>query len=196
MVFVTFQSALGHHDKFIKNRVPLHLLMCFCRVAGLKQRDGPGVIVSLPIKLVPPGSAPPPEAAQELMDSSLLRRLSATRVTTLFSDGAPAWPKAVKAVPGNIKAVAVSHKNVQFTRKWCLKNKPSKISSVAGTQCVDRWWNGLDRFTPSQLHGKQGKGGAINENLYNYVFAFVWRDQLPHDADMRAEIGALCARRE
>ena len=81
------------------------------RVAGLKQRDGPGVIVSLPIKLVPPGSAPPPEAAQELMDSSLLRRLSATRVTTLFSDGAPAWPKAVKAVPGNIKAVAVSHNN-------------------------------------------------------------------------------------
>ena len=77
-----------------------------------------------------------------------------------------------------------------------MKKKPSKISNVAGTQCVDRWWNGLDRFTPSQLHGKQGKGGAINENLYNYVFAFVWRDQLPHDADMRAEIGALCARRE
>ena len=92
-------------------------------------------IVSLPIKLVPPGSAPPPEAAQELMDSSLLRRLSATRVTTLFSDGVPAWPKAVKAVPGNIKAVAVSHKNFQFTRKWCLKRKPSKISNVAGTVC-------------------------------------------------------------
>ena len=87
------------------------------RVAGLKQRDGPGVIVSLPIKLVPPGSAPPPEAAQELMDSSLLRRLNATRVTTLFSDGAPAWPKAVKAVPGNIKVVAVSHNNFQRTRK-------------------------------------------------------------------------------
>ena len=129
------------------------------------------------------------------MDSSLLRRLSATTVTTLFSDGAPAWPKAVKAVPGNIKAVAVTRTKIQFTGKWCLKKRPSKISNVAGTQCVDRWWNGLDRFIPSQLHRKQGKGGAINENLYNFVFAVVWRDHLPHDANMRAEIEALCARR-
>ena len=75
-----------------------------------------------------------------------------------------------------------------------VKKKPSKISATADTQCVDRWRGALDRFIPAQLHRKLGKGGAINEHLFTYVFAFVWRDQVPHDAGIRAEIGALCAR--
>ena len=163
------------------------------RVAGLKQRDGAGVIVRLPVKLVPPGSAPPPESAQELKDASLLDRLSSTRVTTLFSDGAPAWPNAARGLEGKVKCVAVSHKRWEFTRKLPLKKKPSSMSSVAGTQCVDRWWQSLDRFIPSQLHKKLGKGKGLNENLFSYVFAFVWRDQLPRDVDMRAALGALCS---
>ena len=84
---------------------------------GANVSDGAGVIVRLPVKLVPPGSAPPPESAQELKDASLLDRLSSTRVTTLFSDGAPAWPNAARGLEGKVKCVAVSHK------RWLRDNR-------------------------------------------------------------------------
>ena len=98
-----------------------------------------------------------------------------------------------RGLQGKVKCVAVSHKRWEFTRNLPVKKKPSSMSSVAGTQCVDRWWQALDRFIPSQLHKKLGKGKGLNENLFSYVFAFVWRDQLPRDVDMRAALGALCS---
>jgi L-rhamnose mutarotase len=163
------------------------------RVAGLKQRDGHGVVVRLPLKLVPPMSSPPPEGKSELVNSKLLRRLDKKKVVRLFADGAHAWPAAVKAEGlANVRNFAVSHRGLQFTKKLKLKKK-AKYSNTAGTQVVDRWWESLDEYIPKQLHSKTGKGGTINEALFDYVFSFVWRCSLSDNADFKAEVGKVCA---
>jgi L-rhamnose mutarotase len=91
-----------------------------------------------------------------------------------------------------VKNLSVSHKNNQFVKKFDLKKK-AKYSNVAGTQAVDRWWEGLDNFIPPQLHNKTGKGGKINAALFDYVFSFVWRSSLPAKIDLKKEIGKICA---
>lgn len=163
------------------------------RVAALKQRDGHGVLVTLPLKLVPPAAAPPPESKDEIVSSKLLKRLDSKSETRLFSDGAHAWQAATKAQKlSKVKNLSVSHKNNQFVKKFDLKKK-AKYSNVAGTQAVDRWWEGLDNFIPPQLHNKTGKGGKINAALFDYVFSFVWRSSLPAKIDLKKEIGKICA---
>ena len=101
-------------------------------MGGLKQRDGAGVLQLFPVKLAPPGSAPPPESEKEILGSSLLHRVDAKKPSVIFSDGAAAWPKATKKVHGKkVKHAAVSHKNSQFTAR--LRKKPVGGSRTAGT---------------------------------------------------------------
>eukprot|EP00972_Heterocapsa_arctica_P109705 16152727-Heterocapsa_arctica.AAC.1 len=48
-----------------------------------------------------------------------------------------------------------------------LKKKLTSGSNSAGTQCIDRWWQqSLNKFIPSQLHRKLGKGTGLNENVF------------------------------
>jgi len=164
------------------------------RIAGLKQRDGHGVVVALPIRLVPPLASPPPEGKQEIIDSKILKRLDHKKDTRLFADGAQGWPAAIKSQGlRNVRHVAVSHKKLQFTKKLKLKKK-GRFSNTGGTQAVDRWWELLENFMPTQLHCKTKKGGPINPELFRYIFAFAWRCSVPANADMRAEIGKICSR--
>ena len=162
----------------------------YLRVAGVKQRDGAGVIATLPMKLTPPGTAPPPESTEEVEDSGLLRRINSKKHSMLHSDGAKSWPKANKKVHGNkVKHAAVNHTKFQFVKK--LRKKPVGGSRSAGTQCIDRWWESLDAYVPKQLRSKTTQGGDINAALFDYVFSFVWRSQLPTNTDMRAAICKL-----
>ena len=50
---------------------------------------------------------------------------------------------------------------------------------VAGTQCIDRFWQTLEEFVPHALHSKNGPGNGVKETLLVYVHAFLWRVNLP-----------------
>ena len=90
------------------------------RVAGLKQRDGRGVVALLAVKLQAPGSAPKPEGYKEIKDSSLFKHADVAgkkcKHTALLADGAPAWPKLVKQLHAKkAKSNHVSHKKHEFS---------------------------------------------------------------------------------
>ena len=124
------------------------------RIVGLKQRDGDGIVALLPMKLVPPGSSPPPESKAEVIESKLLKRIVRKRPAGLFSDGAKAWLAALKE-PGmkQVRKLAVAHRKRQWTKKFPMAKKSKSLSRTGGTQCIDRWWEGVDSFIPKQSVG-------------------------------------------
>ena len=125
--------------------------------------------------------------------SKILGRVDKTTKSQLFTDGAVAWPAAVKKQNlKHIKSLSVVHKRNQFTKKVKGKKKP-KFSNTAGTQAVDRWWEALEEYVPSQLRNKTQKGGEINPTLIEYLYSFVWRYKLPPAMDMKTELGKICA---
>ena len=164
------------------------------RLVGLKQRDGKGVIAILPVKLVPPSGVPTAESTQEILQSGILSNIKPTsrRRTRLFSDGARGWPAALKK---SRLASRIDHYHVRHNKhEYCKRVKTQKKSKpiLAGTQCIDRFWQSLDKFIPAQIASKEGKGKGANERLLDYIFAFVWRSQLSPLADMRDAIGNIC----
>ena len=163
------------------------------RIIGVKQRDGDGVVAVLPVKLVPPHASPPPESTCEVVGSKILKNIDPKKKSVLFSDGAHAWPHSLKQENlRNIKNVAVSHRKLQWIKKFSGKYKKPKSTKDGGTQMIDRWWESVDGFVPRQIHNKCKKGGAINHHLLDYVFGFVWRYQLKDTVDMKTELGKIC----
>ena len=63
---------------------------------------------------------------------------------------------------------------------------------VAGTQCIDRMWASLDKFIPPELSNKSGKGGTVNEKIFTYLYAWVWRYHLPTKANFKVELAKIC----
>ena len=157
------------------------------RLLGLKVRKGCGVISEMPIKLVPGNSVPPPESTDEVVKSGLLRKLAPT--ATLFSDGARAWPAAVKKLKLKVNHYHVKHNKHEFVKKIKRLSKPRVI--VAGTQAIDRYWQSIDEFVPRQINNKLGKGSGTNPKLLQYVYAYVWRSTLSQTVDMKKALGQI-----
>ena len=67
----------------------------------------------------------------------------------------------------------VSHNKNEFAKKVRSRKRPGVV--VAGTQCVDRWQQSLEKALPQSLHVKDRPGGGIAEKLISYVWGFVWR---------------------
>ena len=61
---------------------------------------------------------------------------------------------------------------------------------LAGTQCVDRFWQGLDRYMPATIHSKKDAG--VNPRVLIYLYSFVWRSQLKIDCDFRKQLRKVC----
>ena len=57
--------------------------------------------------------------------------------------------------------------------QFCKHRGPRK--KAAGTQCVDRKWQSLKKWTPKELSNKQKFTRDVNESIRDYVFAFVCR---------------------
>ena len=78
------------------------------------------VVLRLPIVLQAPGSAPKPEAYDEVHESQLFKHVGPGRGlrTQVHSDGAPCWPKIVKGMKKN--SVRSFHVN---TMKWSLSKR-------------------------------------------------------------------------
>ena len=51
---------------------------------------------------------------------------------------------------------------VLVTRSWCYA---VNLFLELGTQCVDRWWQSLEKALPQSLHVKDKPGGGIAEKL-------------------------------
>lgn len=125
----------------------------------------------LPPKLLPPRSRPPPVTV-EICASGLLKR-ARYGSCILHSDGAQAYPSAVKSYKG-LKHRAVSHKNMQFTRPARSVALPHgrRSSTLVGTQAIDATWRSLDKSIPAQLHTKHCHRvhPLLEEHMWSWLF--------------------------
>ena len=49
-----------------------------------------------------------------------------------------------------------------------------------------------DKFIPPELSNKSGKGGAVNEKIFTYLYAWVWNYHLPTKANFKKELAKIC----
>ena len=70
-----------------------------------------------------------------------------------------------------------------------LRNCTSAAVACAGTQCIDRFWQGLDDFIPASVVNK--KQGKLNTRLLTYVYSYMWRYHLPADVNFQMKLGQL-----
>ena len=89
----------------------------------------------------------------------------------LHSDGAQAYPAVVKSHFPGLHTKAVSHQDMEFTKKipWFKKGH----STLGGTQCIDSTWNALDKFVAPNIPTK--KDHAVNDRLLTYLWAGLFR---------------------
>ena len=78
----------------------------------------------------------------------------------------------------------------EFARKVARAKQPKM--AVAGTQCIDRWWQALDTFIPREIANKTAQGGPINPKLLDYMWTWLWRYHLPRDVDFRKALAKIC----
>ena len=106
----------------------------------------------------------------------------------LYCDGAPAWPALCKA--RGLQNYHVAHSKFEFAKKVTRAKQPKMV--VAGTQCIDRWWQALDTCIPREIASKTAKGGAINPKLLGYMWTWLWGYHLPRDVDFRKALAKIC----
>ena len=70
--------------------------------------------------------------------------------------------------------------------KSSSRKKPGFV--VTGTQCIDRWWQSLEKALPQSLHVKEKPGGGLDPKL---IWGFVWRSNLPNNANLTKELAAI-----
>ena len=103
----------------------------------------------------------------------------------LYSDGAQGWKFVCTQKKNNLEVV---HGKWEFLRKVKTRKKASGVA-CAGTQCIDRFWQGLHDFIPASVVNKQK--GKLNTRLLTYVYSYMWRYQLPADANFQMKLGQL-----
>lgn len=109
--------------------------------------------------MVPPGSRLPAEGEQELLLSGLLNFPAGG--STVCTDGPHAWPKVVKSKAFRLKSRQVSHRKGQFT----LKSGKGKV--WGGTQCLDRAWSHLKKWS-------RVTGAPVKDRTTSHAHARVW----------------------
>ena len=98
----------------------------FVRLGGIVHRASG---MCLREKLTPPGSRPPQEDLEELIDCDFWAFPNAR--STMSSDGAKAWPSSVKKKHKHLRFTQVNHRKCQWT-KPTTNNKG--VAVAAGTQ--------------------------------------------------------------
>ena len=121
-----------------------------------------------------PGAPGIPENDFDVRSSQVFKALR--KGSCVFSDGAESFQNVLKQDYPHLKwGGTVAHNQFQFTKNV---RTPKGFSNVAGTQSLDRRWQWLDEFIPNQVVAKHS-GQAINPILWEYVYAWVWRHNLP-----------------
>ena len=88
-----------------------------------------------------------------------------------------------------IKNFHVRHNEFEFAKQLPDVKRPKK-GVVA--QCIDCMWASLDKFIPLELSNKSGTGNTMNENIFAYLYAWVWRYHLPTKANFKKELVKIC----
>ena len=188
------QETAAARQRWTKKNGNKHLpkyWLGYIRLAALKQRNGPVVVAPLPLVLHPPGSAPVTESLKDLEATSLHQNLPNSSHTQLHSDGARSWPTWCSQKKPKVQKFHVKHNKHEFAKKVKSRKKPGFV--VAGTQCIDRWWQSLENAFPNSLHVKNKGHGGICAKLMLYVWGFVWRSNLPNRCNLTKELGQIMA---
>jgi hypothetical protein len=181
------EQGLKRRGKLPKK--PVTVWSAHIRYAAVSERGGGRIsLVRLPLRLVSKHGPPPPEAFQELLNSNLLKRCASD--VNLFTDGAHAWPKLVKAYNKMNKAKVcireVKHYKSEYT-KTSKKGRRGQ-SLIAGTQSLDQRWRWLKRYVPHGIKGKIDR--RENPRLDSYVYSFQFRSNVKaRGADLWTALG-------
>ncbi len=164
----------------------------WARVLGACGRDGLMVLKELPPKATTLGAKPPPESGDEIQGCDILRHVQ--QPVCVFTDGALAWPPQIKAK--NRPHRSVTHQHFEFTKE--VKKAGRGLSSVAGTQSIDRRWEGLDVFIPNSINARARVDGRASDSFTNpilmeYAYQWSWRHNMGEERrlDMKKELATL-----
>ena len=111
--------------------------------------------------------------------------------TACYADGCKAWKgDSEQQVPEKrLKWQNVAHNRNEFVKH--LGRKPTKkISSLAGTQTLDRHWGWLKKPIPRQLHTHKDCRQDFQKH-WKYLYAAVWRKSVK--GNVLNNLGQLCA---
>ena len=121
---------------------------------------------------------PTPECNPEVQGSGLLDNIK--QPARVFSDEAQAWPSSLRRK--GLRGASVSHQDKQFTKQVRAAHELPGLSTLAGTQCIDRRWGVMvNSYIPYNLHGKDRKedgSSEVNTNLYVYCWSLALRYNL------------------
>ena len=81
-----------------------------------------------------------------------------------------AWKKA--AEDAALPYASVNHSLLEFSRQvHGLNQKPV----TAGTQTLDRAWQDLKKYVPSEITAKDPKTKKVNPALWDWIYSWMWR---------------------
>ncbi|CAE6971038.1 unnamed protein product [Symbiodinium sp. CCMP2592] len=181
---VRFQSLIQEWiARHPNQRKPPWWLLYF-RILGAAQRGDASkmVICPAPLKLVPAGGKPPPEATDEILQSGILT--SVARNSTLFADGCKSWSAAARGVSHGGRVLHVSHSKNQFVQR------SEDCNRILGTQLLDRNWGHLKTAVPAQAKSRKLDDEGSHPQVYSYVWQALWRKATGH-ANLLCELGQL-----
>jgi hypothetical protein len=163
------------------------------RVLGLCQRNAGTVLKIIPVKLVPQGGRPPVESEEEIQKSNILEHINKRGKHTLHSDGAHAWPAALRKVGRRgVVSKRCNHKMKQYCHP--ISDVPASRSKLTGTMCMDGRWYSLQQFKPRTL--KTRLKHAVNPTLNAFMYQWLYRHNNLHSGktNIIKALGLACAR--
>ena len=119
--------------------------------------------------LLAPGARPPTESNLDVSEFDLVNSI-VNRNSMLFGDGARAWRKA--ALDAGLPYASVNHSILEFCRQVHGLNQ---MPVTAGTQTLDRAWQDLKKYVPSEITAKDKKTKKINPALWDWIYSWMWR---------------------
>ena len=138
---------------------------CYATAGG---RDGKVLLTPLPVILLAPGARPPTESNLDVSEFDLVNSI-VNRNSMLFG-GARAWRKA--AQDAGLPYASVNHSLLEFSRQVHGLNQ---MPVTAGTQTLDRAWQDLKKYVPSEITAKDKKTKKINPALWDWIYSWMWR---------------------
>lgn len=112
----------------------------------------------------------------ESIPPSLLH-LVGRKGVTVFADGNLAWAHGCRK--RGLECEQVTHQVKQFTRP--VMRKPSSVlSSVAGTQSIDRAWRTLKAWLPQKLKTYEKRNGhhKMSQGVHSMIQQWMWRQTI------------------
>ena len=106
----------------------------------------------------------------EIRESGLLKQLKKVELLFTQMDGCQSWKTVARE---HRKQQLVVKSVVHMRSEWTRKVRVRRKTKVAGTQQIDRCWNHLQFFCPSQM--KNRTGPTINARFWDRIYQWIYR---------------------